>query len=596
MVEKKNTFFDKFKKKKEIKVDDNTIVTPTQAIINNFKENKLAVTGLISFIIILLFTFVGPLFVKFNVLYSEPILANISPGTNFLSVPKELDGKIKKIQSGVSFTFALDTDGKLHYWGQPVEKIFDIPKELNNKKIEDIAVSDRHILVLTKDGKLVSWGANNSDQSTIPASENERISRVGVKQLFAGPGYSGVVLNNNQVASWGVNNVSQRNIPTEYLGKITSVYPLQENMLMILSDGTVGVTGTNILTLNVPQELKDGSIKAKKIVGTYRNALVLTEDGKVIAWGGNGEGLDVAKTFDEKVVDIQAGYNNFTARLASGKVVSWGDKAILGELDIPNQNFKTVYSQYFQSYGVTEDGRVHAWGLKGFLIGSDELGRDIFTRLMYGGQTSLLVGIVAVVISTIIGLFIGLISGFVGGRVDNILMRFGEIVSAIPFLPLLITLSVVIGQSLTQDQRMYLVMVLIGLLSWVGLARLVRGQILIEREKDFILASRALGIREKKIILKHILPSVLSIAIVSMTLSYGGMMLTEAGLSFLGFGVMQPTPTWGNMLNGAQKAEVIQTYWWRWVFPALSVFITVLSVNLIGDGLRDAVDPKSNQK
>lgn len=111
-----------------------------------------------------------------------------------------------------------------------------------------------------------------------------------------------------------------------------------------------------------------------------------------------------------------------------------------------------------------------------------------------------------------------------------------------------------------------------------------------------MLAARALGIKENRIILKHILPSVLSIAIVSMTLSYGGMMLTEAGLSFLGFGVLQPTPTWGNMLNGAQKAEVIQLYWWRWVFPALAVFITVLSVNLIGDGLRDAVDPKSNEK
>ncbi len=596
MVEKKKSFFGLFKKNKEVKIDDNTIVTPTQAIINNFKENKLAVTGVISFILILLFTFVGPLFVKFNVLYSEPILANISPGTNFLNVPSELNGKVKKIQSGISFTFALDTDGKLYHWGQSVDKIFDIPKELKDKKIEDIAVSDRHILALTKDGTLVAWGSNDDDEAQIPESENQRILRVGVKQLFAGPGYSGVILNNNQLISWGVNNVSQRNIPLDYLGRITSVYPLQENMLMILDDGTVDVTGTNILTLNIPKELKDGSVKAKKIVGTYRNALVLSEDGKVISWGGNGEGLDVPKTFDEKVVDIQAGYNSFTVVLESGKVVSWGDKAILGELDIPNQKFKTVYSQYFQSYGISEDGSVKAWGLKGYLLGSDELGRDIFTRLMYGGQTSLLVGIIAVIITTFIGLLIGLISGFVGGKVDNILMRFGEIVSAIPFLPLLITLSVVIGQTLSQDQRMYLVMVLIGLLSWVGLARLVRGQILIEREKDFVLAARALGIKENRIILKHILPSVLSIAIVSMTLSYGGMMLTEAGLSFLGFGVLQPTPTWGNMLNGAQKAEVIQLYWWRWVFPALAVFITVLSVNLIGDGLRDAVDPKSNEK
>lgn len=215
---------------------------------------------------------------------------------------------------------------------------------------------------------------------------------------------------------------------------------------------------------------------------------------------------------------------------------------------------------------------------------------------MYGGKTSLLVGVVAVVITTIIGLTVGLIAGFVGGTVDNLLMRFAEIITAIPFLPLLITLSAVLGNSMSPEQRMYLVMVIIGVLSWVGLARLIRGQILIEREKDFILASRALGVRESKIVIKHILPSILSIVIVSMSLSYGGMMLTEAGLSFLGFGVVQPTPTWGNMLNGAQSAEVIQFYWWRWVFPALAVFLTVLCVNLVGDGLRDAVDPKSNQK
>ncbi len=203
MVEKKKSFFGLFKKNKEVKIDDNTIVTPTQAIINNFKENKLAVTGVISFILILLFTFVGPLFVKFNVLYSEPILANISPGTNFLNVPSELNGKVKKIQSGISFTFALDTDGKLYHWGQSVDKIFDIPKELKDKKFEDIAVSDRHILALTKDGTLVAWGSNDDDEAQIPESENQRILRVGVKQLFAGPGYSGVILNNNQLISWG---------------------------------------------------------------------------------------------------------------------------------------------------------------------------------------------------------------------------------------------------------------------------------------------------------------------------------------------------------------------------------------------------------
>ena len=139
-------------------------------------------------------------------------------------------------------------------------------------------------------------------------------------------------------------------------------------------------------------------------------------------------------------------------------------------------------------------------------------------------------------------------------------------------------------------------MIILGVISWPGLARLIRGQILAEREKDFVLAARALGIKSNVIILRHILPNIINIVIVSMTLSYAGSLLTEAGLSFLGFGVVPPSPSWGNMLIGAQKSEVIQMYWWRWILPAVCVLIAALSVNIVGDGLRDAMDPKANEK
>ncbi|MDO9591915.1 MAG: ABC transporter permease, partial [Erysipelotrichaceae bacterium] len=129
-----------------------------------------------------------------------------------------------------------------------------------------------------------------------------------------------------------------------------------------------------------------------------------------------------------------------------------------------------------------------------------------------------------------------------------------------------------------------------------GLARLVRGQILAEREKDFVLAARALGIRSNVIIMRHILPNVINVVIVSMTLGYAGSLLTEAGLSFLGFGVIPPSPSWGNMLTGAQDSTVITFYWWRWILPAVAVLIAALTVNIVGDGLRDAMDPKNNEK
>ena len=189
-----------------------------------------------------------------------------------------------------------------------------------------------------------------------------------------------------------------------------------------------------------------------------------------------------------------------------------------------------------------------------------------------------------------------MISGFKGGKVDNLLMRFTEIVSSVPFMPLVITLSASLGNDLSTDQKMYLIMIILGVISWPGMARLVRAQILIEREKDFVLAARALGIKEGSIIVRHILPNVMNICIVNMTLSYADKMLMEAALSFLGFGVQEPMPSWGNMLNGAQRAIVIENYWWQWITPAVCVVIAALGVNLVGDALREALDPKENEK
>ena len=282
-----------------------------------------------------------------------------------------------------------------------------------------------------------------------------------------------------------------------------------------------------------------------------------------------------------------------------GKLYVWGSNKF-NQSKIPSalQNTKVSYisADFYQSYAADENGKLYSWGNNGFVLGSDEFGRDLAMRLLHGGRVSMTVGAVAVLISTFLGLLIGLIAGFYGKWVDNLLMRFAEVISSFPFLPLVITLSSFLQGKLTQTERLMMIMVILGLISWPGLARLIRGQILAEREKDFVLAARALGIRSNVIILRHILPNIINIVIVSMTLSYAGSLLTEAGLSFLGFGVVPPSPSWGNMLNGAQQSSVIQLYWWRWILPALCVLIAALSVNIVGDGLRDAMDPKANEK
>lgn len=169
-------------------------------------------------------------------------------------------------------------------------------------------------------------------------------------------------------------------------------------------------------------------------------------------------------------------------------------------------------------------------------------------------------------------------------------------IGSLPFLPFAMILSALVGQTMTADQKIFMIMIILGLLSWTGLQRLVRAQVLSIREQEYVVAARSLGIKEKNIIFKHILPNTISIIIVNATLSFASSMLTEASLSFLGFGVPAPYPTWGNMLNGANNSIIIQRYWWRWVFPSIILGVCVICINLIGDGLRDAIDPRSAER
>ena len=233
---------------------------------------------------------------------------------------------------------------------------------------------------------------------------------------------------------------------------------------------------------------------------------------------------------------------------------------------------------------------------EGYVLGTDGYGRDVLSRIMHGGRMTMTIGAIAIIISITIGIIVGGVSGFFGGKVDMILMRITEIVNALPFLPFAMTLSAIIGNKISETQRIALIMVILGLLSWPGDARLVRAQVLAERNKEFVTAARAVGVRQKGIIFRHIIPNVVSVIIVSATLGFAGAMLTESGLSFLGFGVREPRPTWGNMLNGCQSSTIILQYWWRWVFPSIALGLSTISINLIGDGLRDAVDPKANER
>ena len=218
-------------------------------------------------------------------------------------------------------------------------------------------------------------------------------------------------------------------------------------------------------------------------------------------------------------------------------------------------------------------------------FGTDRVGRDIWSRTLHGARVSLLVGFGAMLFSLLIGTALGALSGFYGGWVDMVIMRFTDLVMTFPPLIIMITLGAFIANSLP------MLVLVMGALGWPGTARLVRAQFLSLREREFVLAARCLGAGSGSIIVTHILPNVIAPLIAVVTFGVGGAILTEAGLSFLGLGVAEPTPSWGNMLNTARALDILQNLPWMWIPPAIMIVLTVLCVNFIGDGVRDASDP-----
>lgn len=218
------------------------------------------------------------------------------------------------------------------------------------------------------------------------------------------------------------------------------------------------------------------------------------------------------------------------------------------------------------------------------LMGTDEYGRDVFTRMLYGARISMSVGFIAVLISAFIGIILGSISGYFGGVVDNIIMRLVDIVLTIPTIFLILILVVFLGPSI------FNIMIIIGLTSWTDIARIMRAEVMSLKKIAFVDAARLIGLCKRDIILKHILPNALSPVFVYMTFGISGAILVESGLSFLGLGVQPPEPSWGNILTAGK--DYIHSAWWMVAYPGLAIFLSVFGFNVLGEGLRDFLNPK----
>lgn len=230
-----------------------------------------------------------------------------------------------------------------------------------------------------------------------------------------------------------------------------------------------------------------------------------------------------------------------------------------------------------------------------YLLGTDTGGRDILSRLLYSGRVSIIFGFLTTVGLIVIGVLYGMISGYYGGWVDTFLMRFSEFIMLFPFIPFAIVLNATFADKIDSKYgSAFILVTVLVLLSWVSIARLVRGKVLQEKENEYFLAAKSIGTPVYKILFKHLFPNILSVIIVQATLLFAVQIVAEAGLSFLGFGIDKSTPTWGNMLSDAQEGDVLRGKPWIWMPPAVAITVTILCINFIGEGLKDALNPKSN--
>lgn len=580
------------KQKKDLNIyQEEQIQTPWRTVLKTYASNKLSMTALIAFIIIAVFMFVAPYFFVLDLGYNEPMQANLPPSINYMDYPDAMKTGARDISVGSSFSVGIDQDGNFHAWGD-IEQ-FAMPNLMASQPegmtdLVKIAAGFDHVLALDSQGQVWAWGNSRNGQTRIPRSLDD----MAVKDIYAGYKFSLIVTEDGYTEAWGNTMNFDYNNFHAHQGQVDEVAMTTTVVTALLNDGTIAYLGTqrNSYT-NVPEGV------FTDIAATALSFAAIREDGEVVDWGNRSYRRgDVMPEFEAVPVALDGGMHHYSAILEDGSIETWGKNDLRQRYAPDVDNATAIEAGYFQNYYQTEDGTLESFGKNGYPLGTDDFGRDVFTRLVNGGRLSLTIGILAVIISTGIGMILGGISGYFGGKVDMFIQRFSEIVNSFPFLPTVILLNSIWGDQFTSTQRVYLIMVLLGLLGWTGLMRLIRAQVLSLREQEFVTAARALGIKEMGIVFQHIIPNVISIIIVSATLNFAGYLLYEATLSFLGFGVQPPQPTWGNMLFGANNSTVIQNFWWRWVFPATILSICIICINLIGTGLDDAVDPKSQER
>ena len=442
---------------------------------------------------------------------------------SMMSVPSELKNDIKQIDSYGTFSVGLSNAGKVYVWGASKigttgADLKDIPAEVQNAKIVMVGAGIDHIIAIDENGKIYGWGNNRLGQYGRPIEDNPSIADMpeeliegtidvaNIKRLECGYQCTAILMNDGTLYLWGNKNAYSN------IDKFIDNDGMEDIAFTLNYIVGVPKTGTSIFTgtrglygqvrSNINKKAKNIKeyLNGRKIVSMVANNsnICLILDDNSLCFAGDFPQKSVAMPKlpkDEYFTTVEAGSGHYTGLTNKGNVYSWGTN-VLGQCNVSDKatGVSQIFTGAFQNYAVDANGKLIAkWGLKGYIFGTDSYGADIFQRIVNGGRMTMTIGAVSVIISTIIGIIVGCLSGYFGGKVDIVLMRVMEGFSAIPFLPFALILSAVMAQmTLSETTRIFIIMCILGVLSWPGLARLVRGQVLSAREGEYVVAAQAL--------------------------------------------------------------------------------------------------------
>ncbi len=577
MMSKENSNYKKnVETKQNVNLDDEQrikVLSPTMLVMKRFIRNRLAITGIVFIIGMFLFSFVGgwlmpyeedQVFTKYEEMYKVRGGITVNEELKYIIVEDKEFPLIARSQ----FVLAVaeeqelfESEGKIYVQ----EKVDDDYYVIYGTT--EIGIS----LQIGKDINISTAGEILSDEfitNTIEAIKTDVVKFEYDSELYY------IVYGKKSNVIYRLNDfaISTRNIYNYQIQEIQNDYEFCKNAEITIRSNTsvFAVAGTEYTIDNKDgiYEIRDNDNNIYAIITRYQMEPIY-------------EDVFFSLRFKEKLKDIiEEGTEKFTYIEDNGEEIPYR---------IYRQNLQWTLEHIEETYLIDE------YGLSSpeHIMGTDGHGMDILTRLMYGGRISLRIGFIVVLISTFIGIVLGGVAGYFGKFWDNLIMRVVDVFNCIPSLPLVIILGAVMDQTrVPPNTRLNILMLILALLGWPGIARMVRGQTLSLREQEFMTATEATGIRVSKRIFKHLIPNIIPQLIVICTLSLGGVILTESVLSFLGVGVKFPFASWGNIINAVSNAHVMANYLFVWIPAGLCILITVLGFNFIGDGLRDAFDPK----